>query len=74
MIAAYLLTAGAVGAYLGATTLRDDVVHERVITAAPPAAAPAAGNPRPTRRSPGPSSSPVGASARTSTPPLAPPA
>jgi hypothetical protein len=42
VIAAYLLTAGAVGAYLGATTLRDDVVHERVITAAaaPPAAAP----------------------------------
>jgi hypothetical protein len=35
VIAAYLLTAGAVGAYLGATTLRDDVVHERVITAAP---------------------------------------
>lgn len=35
VIAAYILTAGAVGAYLGATTLRDDVVHERVITAAP---------------------------------------
>jgi hypothetical protein len=35
VIAAYLVTAGAVGAYLGATTLRDDVVHERVITAAP---------------------------------------
>jgi hypothetical protein len=34
VIAAYLVTAGAVGAYLGATTLRDDVVHERVITAA----------------------------------------
>ena len=44
-IAAYLLTAGAVGAYLGATTLRDDVVHERVITAAPPAAAPDTGAP-----------------------------
>jgi hypothetical protein len=41
VVAAYLLTAGAVGAYLGATTLRDDVVHERVIAAAPaPAAAP----------------------------------
>ena len=39
VIAAYLLTAGAVGAYLGATTLRDDVVHERVITAGPPTAA-----------------------------------
>ena len=35
VLAGYLLTAGAVGAYLGATTLRDDVVHERVITAAP---------------------------------------
>jgi hypothetical protein len=35
VIAAYLLTAGTVGAYLGATTLRDDVVHERVITAVP---------------------------------------
>jgi len=35
VIAAYVVTAGAVGAYLGATTLRDDVVHERVITAAP---------------------------------------
>lgn len=38
VIAAYLITAGAVAAYLGATTLRDDVVHERVITAGPPAA------------------------------------
>jgi len=47
VIAAYLLTAGAVGAYLGATTLRDDVVHERVITAAAPAAAPEAGTPAP---------------------------
>ena len=45
VVAAYLLTAGAVGAYLGATTLRDDVVHERVITAAPPAAEPVAGTP-----------------------------
>ena len=35
VLAAYVVTAGAVGAYLGATTLRDDVVHERVITAAP---------------------------------------
>ena len=43
VIAAYLLTAGAVGAYLGATTLRDDVVDERVITAAPPE--PVAGTP-----------------------------
>jgi hypothetical protein len=38
VIAAYVVTAAAVGAYLGATTLRDDVVHERVITAAPPVA------------------------------------
>ena len=44
VIAAYLLTAGAVGAYLGATTLRDDVVHERVISAAAPAAAPSPGD------------------------------
>jgi electron transfer DM13 len=35
VLAAFLLTAGATGAYLGATTLRDRVVHERVITAAP---------------------------------------
>jgi hypothetical protein len=35
VLAAYVLTAGAIAAYLGATTLRDDVVHERVITAAP---------------------------------------
>jgi hypothetical protein len=35
VIAAYILSTGAVGAYLGATTLRDDVVHERVIAAAP---------------------------------------
>ena len=35
VLAAYVLTAGAVAAYLGATTLRDDVVNERVITAAP---------------------------------------
>ena len=39
VMAAYIVTAGAVGAYLGATTLRDDVVHERVITAGPPTAA-----------------------------------
>jgi hypothetical protein len=38
VLAAYLLSAGAVAAYLGATTLRDDVVHERVIAAAPGAA------------------------------------
>ena len=54
VIAAYLLTAGAVGAYLGATTLRDDVVHERVITAAPPAAAPDAGTPAAAAPEPGP--------------------
>jgi len=55
VIAAYLLTAGAVGAYLGATTLRDDVVHERVITAAAaPTAAPDAGTPAPAAPEPGP--------------------
>jgi len=35
VLAAFLLTAGATGAYLGATTLRDRVVDEQVITAAP---------------------------------------
>ena len=54
VIAAYLLTAGAVGAYLGATTLRDEVVHERVITAAPPAAAPDAATPAAAAPRPGP--------------------
>jgi hypothetical protein len=56
VVAAYVLTAGAVGAYLGATTLRDDVVHERVITAAPapaPAQRDGASAP-PARPSPGP--------------------
>ena len=33
---AFVLTAGATGAYLGLTTLRDRVVHEQVITAAAP--------------------------------------
>ena len=47
VIAAYLLTAGAVGAYLGATTLRDDVVHERVINAAAAPTEEAGGNTRP---------------------------
>ena len=38
VIAAYLVTVGATAAYLAATTLRDDVVHEHVIMAvAPPA-------------------------------------
>src|SRR5215210_4537365 len=35
VIGTYVVTAGAVGAYLGLTTLRDRVVHERVVTAAP---------------------------------------
>jgi hypothetical protein len=40
VLGTYVITAGAVGAYLGLTTLRDQVVHERVFTAAPaPAAA-----------------------------------
>jgi hypothetical protein len=38
VIAAYVLTAGAVAAYLGLTTLRDRVTHERVVTAASAAA------------------------------------
>ena len=40
VLAAFALTAGATGAYLGLTTLRTQVVHEQVITAA---AAPRAG-------------------------------
>ena len=35
VLGTYVVTAGAVGAYLGLTTLRDRVVHERVVTAAP---------------------------------------
>jgi hypothetical protein len=34
VLGAYVVTAAAVGAYLGLTTLRDRVVHERVVTAA----------------------------------------
>jgi hypothetical protein len=41
VVMAVVLTAGATGAYLGLTTLRDRVVHERVITAT---AAPHAGS------------------------------
>ena len=36
VVAAFVLTAGATGAYLGLTTLRDRVVHDRVITAVAP--------------------------------------
>lgn len=41
VLLAFVLTAGATGAYLGLTTLKDRVVHEQVITAAaaPPAGA-----------------------------------
>jgi len=35
VVAAFVVTAGATGAFLGLTTLRDRVAHERVITAAP---------------------------------------
>ena len=35
VLGAYVATAGVVGAYLGLTTLRDRVVHERVVAAAP---------------------------------------
>ena len=41
VLATYVVTAGAVGAYLAATTLQDRVVDEQVVTAAP-APAPAA--------------------------------
>jgi hypothetical protein len=37
VVVAFVLTAGATGAYLGLTTLRDRVVHEQVITAVAPA-------------------------------------
>lgn len=37
LIAAYLITVAVVGAYLGRSTLIDDRVMERVVTAAPPA-------------------------------------
>src|SRR5215207_10325938 len=35
VICTYVVTAGGLGAYLGVTTLRDRVVDERVVTAAP---------------------------------------
>jgi hypothetical protein len=44
VLGTYVVIAGAVGAYLALTTLRDRVVHERVVTAAP---ATAAGAPAP---------------------------
>ena len=50
VLATYVLTAGAVGAYLAATTLQDRVVNEQVVTAAPaPAAPPARGQEAPAR-------------------------
>ena len=50
VLATYVLTAGAVGAYLAATTLQDRVVDEQVVTAAPgPAAPPARGQEAPAR-------------------------
>src|SRR5687768_15451842 len=50
VLATYVLTAGAVGAYLAATTLQDRVVNERVVAAAPaPAAPPARGLQAPPR-------------------------
>ena len=39
VLGAYVVTAAAVGVYSASTTLRDRVVHERVVTAAAPAAA-----------------------------------
>jgi Electron transfer DM13 len=51
VLGTYVVVAGAVGAYLGLTTLQDRVVHERVVTAAPATAAgapaPAAGTSAP---------------------------
>jgi hypothetical protein len=50
VLATYVLTAGAVGAYLAATTLQDRAVTEQVVTAAPaPAAPPARGQEAPPR-------------------------
>ena len=40
VVPGYVIAAGVIGAYLGATTLRDRVVHEEVVTAAPAAADP----------------------------------
>src|SRR5918912_644015 len=42
VLAAYLVTAAAIGTYLGLATLRDRVVDETVVTGTPAAAAPAA--------------------------------
>jgi len=50
VVATYVLTAGAVGSYLAATTLHDRVVAERVVTGTPlPAASPAHGQEAPAR-------------------------
>jgi hypothetical protein len=46
VLGTYVITAGAVGAFLGLTTLRDRVAHERVVTATP-ATQTAAGEPAP---------------------------
>jgi hypothetical protein len=47
VLGAYVVTAGAVAAYLGLTTLRDRVVHERVVSAAAHAVELASGRFRP---------------------------
>jgi hypothetical protein len=52
VIAAFVLTAGATSAYLGITTLRDRVVDEQVITAAPAQPRPAGRTERSTRERP----------------------
>ena len=49
VLAGYALSATAIGLYLGLTTLRDRVVDERIVTAAPATTAPAAGKPAPAR-------------------------
>jgi hypothetical protein len=44
VLGTYVVCAGAVGAYLGLTTLRDRVVHERVVSAAPATSSAAGGS------------------------------
>jgi hypothetical protein len=45
VLATYVVTAGMLGAFLASTTLRDRVVDEQVVVAAPPVATPAAARP-----------------------------
>ena len=76
VLAGYLVSATAAGAWLGLTTLRDDVVDEQVVMAAAAAPAPARAGRRAGRRAPRPSPPTSGSraagSARASTRPRAP--